>query len=85
MGANILINKEQLGEWKNQQITQEIFQEIKTMISRLKDALADGQTVSDSPGHTALSTARMVGEIAGLSQLLNISYEEEGQDDKEEI
>jgi len=79
-----MINQEQLQEWESQPATVEIFQEIEQMISELKDALADGQTISESPGQTALSTARMVGEIKGLSQLLGISYqEEEGQEENE--
>jgi len=72
-----MINNEQLAEWKSQPTTQEIFKEIEGMISDLKEVLANGQTLMDSPGQTAIMTARTVGEISGLRQILGISYEDE--------
>ena len=76
-----MINNESLAGWKADPVTLQIFKEIEAMITELSNALSDGQTISESSGQTALQTARVVGEIKGLSQILNISYEE---DEKEE-
>lgn len=72
-----MIDKERLAEWKSSLTTLEIFKEIEAMIAELSFALSDGQTISESPGQTAVNTARVVGEITGLKQILNISAEEE--------
>jgi hypothetical protein len=64
------MDREQFEEWKSHPVTIEVFEEVEKHRSALKDALADGATIG-SKTHTA----RVVGNIEGLNQLLNISYE----------
>lgn len=70
----MLINKEQLSEWKADPTTSEVFQEVVKLINGLTAALASGQTLSGDPGKTLLDTSRIVGNIQGLNQILNISH-----------
>lgn len=64
------MNQEQFYEWRNQEATVEVFKEIAAVRDQLKDHLARGDTVRDQ-----VETARVVGNIEGLNQLLNIDYE----------
>ena len=69
-----MITKEALEGWKADPTTSEILQEVVKLINGLTAALANGQTLSGDPGETLLNTSRMVGNIEGLNQILNISH-----------
>ncbi len=71
------MNKEQFHEWKSSPTTIEVFDEIFKLKIALMEALGDGSTVSDSVDSTAITTARIVGTIQGINQLLEYNYEEE--------
>jgi len=71
------MNKEQFHEWKSNPTTIEVFDEIFKLKVALSDALANGSTVSESIDGTAITTARIVGTIQGINQLLEYNYEEE--------
>lgn len=75
-----MITAEQFAEWKEHPVTREIFQEIKSTIQDLKDKLAAGQTLGNLADGTHGLTSRTVGQIDGLGQILNISYEDEKVD-----
>lgn len=64
------MNQEQFSEWRNQEHTKEVFKEIAEVRDQLKDQLANGATLGSE-----VETARVVGSIEGLNQLLNISFD----------
>lgn len=70
------ITKEQFLEWKAHPVTREIFKEIKLSITNLKDNISNGLTIGDTADITHGLTNRIYGQINGLNQLLNISYED---------
>lgn len=74
------MNLEQFTEWKEHPITKEIFVALKETRDMDVESLVRGGTLSTDPGETAQLTARIVGKIQGLNQILEISFE----DDEEE-
>ena len=70
------MNKEQFEEWKSHPVTVEVLKEVDNLRDDLKEALASGTTLGDE-----VLTARMVGNIEGLNQILNIEYEEAGDEE----
>lgn len=80
-----MISAEQFAEWKEHPVTKEIFAEIKGCRDCLKNQLANGDSLGASADETHGLTNRVVGQITGLEQLLNISYakEEIGSDGSE--
>ena len=70
------LTKEAFDEWKEHPVTREIFKEIKNAIEHLKLQLSEGLTISFSAEETHGKTSHIVGQIEGLNQLLNISFEE---------
>jgi len=75
------MTKETFMEWRSQATTIEVFKKIEDMKKALQDGLGNGQTLCTTADETHGNTARMVGEIRGLDQLLNISYEDETEED----
>lgn len=71
------MNKESFNEWRNSPTTVEIYKKLEEVKQALVDGLADGQTLSISADETHGNTAKTVGRINGLNQLLNITYETE--------
>ena len=69
-----VITKEALEGWKGDPVTIEVFHEVTKMVNGLTNALASGQTLSGDPGETLLNTSKMIGNIEGLNQILNISH-----------
>ena len=78
------MTKEQLDEWKSNPATQEIYKKIKGVKLALQDSLASGQTLCTTADETHGSTAKMVGKIEGLNQLLDISCEDEDEANESE-
>lgn len=77
------MDKEQFEEWRANPGTVEVFKEVTSVREALKEALAKGATLGDE-----VHTARIVGNIEGLDQvlfglpqLLNIKYEEAGDEE----
>lgn len=71
------MNQEQFKEWRLSPTTVEIFEDIGKLKVALSDSLAGGDTVGESVDTTALVTARIVGTIQGINQLLEYNYEDE--------
>jgi len=71
------MNKEQFQEWKFNPTTIEIYKKLADVRDVLEKSLASGQTLCTTADETHGSTARMVGNIEGLNQLLNIEFIEE--------
>ena len=72
-----MINAEQFAEWKEHPVTKEIFKSVKIIQEKLKDRLASGNTIGEHAELTHGYTNRIVGEINGLDQLMDISFADE--------
>jgi len=72
-----MISAEQFAEWKTHPVTKEIFAELTELRDQLKDKLIDGITIDYGAEYIYGLTNKIVGQIAGIEQLLNISYERE--------
>ena len=68
------ITKEQFGEWKEHPITKEIFKEIEILKKGLLEQLGTGSTIGYDAAETHGRTSKVVGQIDGLNQLLNIDF-----------
>lgn len=76
------MNLEQFMEWKENPITEEIFKALEETREMDIQSLISGNTLCTDPGETAQLTARIVGKIEGLTQLLDIGYDvSEGEED----
>ncbi len=78
-----MINAEQFAEWKEHPVTKEIFKEIKSELTEIKDQLANGNTIGPDAQATHGFTNRAIGQIDGLSQVLNIKYGVADRDEKD--
>jgi len=70
------LTKEQFMEWKEHPVTKEVFNEVDMLIKALTKQLTEGQTINYDAASTHGLTNRVVGQLDGLKQLLNISYED---------
>lgn len=71
------MTNETFQEWKSLSATIEICEKLEELKRTLEKGLGAGQTLCMTADETHGSTARMVGNIEGLNQILNISYEDE--------
>lgn len=76
------MTNETFQEWKSLSVTVEIYKKIEELKRTLEKGLGEGQTLCITADETHGSTARMVGNIEGLNQLLNISCEDEEDEKK---
>ena len=74
------MNREQFAEWQSNPTTIEIFEKLEGVRADLEKGLASGQTLCTTADETHGSTARMIGNIEGLNQLLDISFEDDEED-----
>ena len=70
-----MLTSEQFQEWKNHPVTKEIFAELKKSRQAIVEQLANGNSIGPDAQATHGFTKRAVGQINGLDQLLNISFE----------
>ena len=70
-----MLTSEQFQEWKNLSVTKEIFAELKKSRQAIVEQLSNGNSIGYEAAVTHGNTNRLVGQIAGLDQLLNISFE----------
>ena len=68
------ISKEEFSEWKNDKVTMAIFQVLDTLRTGYMMQLANGATLGDK---TAEETAKVVGRIQGINDLMLVDYEED--------
>lgn len=69
-----MISAEQFAEWKEHPVTKEIYVGLKKVRESLAEDLAIGNTLCESAEDTHGSTNRIVGQIAGLDQILDLHY-----------
>lgn len=74
------ITREQFADWKDSPTTMAVMEQIEARKKELSMVICDGHSISDTADETAIRTARLVGNIEGLNQLLNIEFIDGGQD-----
>ncbi|WP_456442274.1 hypothetical protein [Psychroserpens sp.] len=72
-----MITKEQFDEWRTHSVTIEIYKEIEVAKQRLQNNISKGLTIGQYADITHGLTNKVIGQIEGLNQLLNITYEDE--------
>ena len=87
-----MITREEFLEWKAHPVTIEIFNELEFVKRNLEIRLGMGSTIEYNANATHGLTNKVVGQIEGLNQLLNITYgddvteeENENLEDEKEI
>uniref|UniRef100_A0A6M3JYI6 Uncharacterized protein n=1 Tax=viral metagenome TaxID=1070528 RepID=A0A6M3JYI6_9ZZZZ len=74
-----MLTKEMLAEWRQNPTTREVFKRLRTMINEIEGELGAGRTlVHSSAEETLAHTARAVGRIAGINELLEFGIFDEG-------
>ena len=65
-------------EWKSHPVTIEVYHKVKETREALKEDLCRGIAITnDGAERTHGMVNRIIGQIAGLDQLLNLEYEDE--------
>ena len=77
-----MITAEQVAEWKEHPVTKEIFKELKSTRESIIEQLANGNTIGHNAEATHGFTNRAIGQLDGLTQLLNISYASNDQEEE---
>ena len=72
-----MITKEMFLEWKAHPVTIEIFEEIKKAKQGLLEGFSRGITIGQRADVTHGLSNKLYGQLEGLNQLLNITYEDE--------
>lgn len=72
------ITKEKFLEWRQNSTTEEILKQLDAYRKDMKEFLAGGGTLGNE-----VETARVVGHIAGLSNIIDIEYEESSEERRE--
>jgi hypothetical protein len=70
------VTNEMFAEWKSHPVTKEIFLQLVGVRNDLTEQLASGQTIKILAEDTHGMTNRIVGQIDGINQVLNISFED---------
>lgn len=71
-----MVTKEQFLEWKAHPVTIEVYEEVNRVKLDLIAGIAFGETIGVTAEETHGRTNRVVGQIAGLVQLLKLTYED---------
>ena len=70
-----MIDAEQFAEWKEHPVTKEVYAGLIEVRDSILAQLANGNTVGATADDTHGFTNRAIGQLDGLSQMLEISYE----------
>jgi len=65
---------EEFKEWQRLPVTRWVFVELEGRRNEVRNDMADGTILSETPGLTAQLAARAVGEIAGINFILNKDF-----------
>ena len=81
------ITAEQFAEWKVDPVTKEVFKQVKEAKDALIEKLAEGQTLAHNADVTHGLTSKIIGQIEGLNQLLNIEFVDatKSSDNKDQV
>jgi hypothetical protein len=72
-----MITKEQFVEWKTHPVTIEVYEEVELAKQGLLEQLMQGVSIGQRADVTHGLTNKVIGQIEGLNQLLNLTYEDE--------
>jgi hypothetical protein len=72
-----MITKEQFVEWKTHPVTIEVYEEVELAKKGLLEQLMQGVSIGQRADVTHGLTNKVIGQIEGLNQLLNLTYEDE--------
>ena len=72
-----MITKEQFVEWKTHPVTIEVYEEVELAKKGLLEQLMQGVSIGQRADVTHGLTNKIIGQIEGLNQLLNLTYEDE--------
>lgn len=72
-----MLTKEQFAEWREHPVTKEVFAKIRELKQESIEKLVAGQTLANAADVTHGLTSRLIGEISGLNQLLELEFEDE--------
>lgn len=72
-----MITKEQFVEWKTHPVTVEVYEEVELAKKGLLEQLMQGVSIGQRADVTHGLTNKVIGQIEGLNQLLNLTYEDE--------
>ena len=75
-----MITKEQFLEWKTHPVTIEVYKEVERAKQDLVLSLSEGFTIRQTAEDTHGTTNKAIGQIEGLNQLLNLTYEDEEEE-----
>jgi len=75
-----MITAEQFSEWKTHPVTKEIFTGLKELKLTLTNQLTEGSFTEYGAEYAYGMLNKIIGQIAGIDQILNISYEDEKVD-----
>jgi len=77
-----MLTSEQFQEWKTNAVTTEILTELRKVRKIMESKLSNGNTIGQNAYETHGMTNRVVGNIEGLDQILNISFEGDAVDNE---
>ena len=78
------MNREEFAEWINHPGTIEIFKEFKKVKEGLMEDLEHAGTINnESIDSTVIMTARVVGQIQGINQLLDIEFADDSEEEED--
>ena len=73
-----MLTNEMLVEWRQDPTTREVFKRLRGTINEIEEEIGSGRTlVHSSAEETLANTAREVGRIAGIREVLNLGIDEE--------
>ena len=75
------MTKDEFARWLCNQTTREVFTYMKKRVEDCKTLLGNGGTLHDSAELTMKDTARMVGAIEGMEELMNLEHEDMKEED----
>lgn len=76
-----MITKEQFEEWKEHPVTKEIFINLKEIKKDIQEQMGYGNTIGSDAESTHGLTSKAVGQLLGIDQILNITFEDGSEDD----
>ena len=73
------LTSRELADWKNQEITKKVLEELQNEIDQSLAYIASGSHIGETMDKTAMETCRIAGLVSGLSFLFNIEGDDESE------
>jgi len=75
-----MITAEQFQEWKTHPVTKEVFDELRQVKKVISERMSSGETIGLTAEETHGKTNRVIGQLEGIDQVLNVTYGNEKED-----